>query len=338
MSHVRLLLTASALVALVSCSAFGSSGCDPTSQVDVKHDPIPTLQAAKPSFDALEIDQAAHLLYVADRSDQGIDVFDVSTPHPAFVRTVPVGSQPNGLALAPELGKLYAGLEDGNLAVLALGAQPVLMKKVNVKAPADLLEYVPNVKKIYAGTADSVAVVDAGADTLLKSIKLQKGIEQPRWNPADGLLYVAGHDQNAVYVVDPRQDRLLRTQAIEATCKPAGIAINPKLNQGLLACTSTQTLVWDFKAAHRTTIIDQVTGGDIAIYDARAGRFFVAEPGAKGGPEIAIYQGSPIRYSTAVGIDGAGSGVAYDETNGLVYTVDQRAGKGGIYSFKPPVC
>jgi hypothetical protein len=141
-----------------------------------------------------------------------------------------------------------------------------------------------------------------------------------------------------LWKIDPRSNRLLKTISVEATCGPAGIAINPKLDQGLLSCTSTQTVVWDFKAGHRTTLIDQATGGDIAIYDARANRIFAAEPGAKGGSQIGIFLASPIQYSGAVAIPHIGGGVAYDEANQLVYASDQEAGKGGLYMFKPPAC
>jgi DNA-binding beta-propeller fold protein YncE len=327
-----------AVVALVSCSPFGGSGCDPSSPVRVTHDAVPTLPAGKPSFDAIEIDQATHLLYLADRSDRGVDVFDVSTPSPAFVRTVPTSGAPNGLVLAPDLGKLYAGLEDGSLAVLALGPQPAVTGRIGVKSPADLVEYDPQEKKVFAGIVDAVAIVDATRDTLLTTIKLKQGVEQPRYNPADGMVYVAGSTQNVLYKIDPKSDRLISTISIEATCRPAGIALNPAIDQALLGCQSSQTLVWDFKAGHRTTLFDQATGGDIAIYDARAARIFAAEPGAKGGPQVGIFTAAPIQYGGAVAIPNLGGGVAYDETNGRVYASDQTAGKGGLYSFKPPAC
>jgi hypothetical protein len=326
------------ILSLGACGPFGGSSCNPSSPVSVVHEAIPTLQSVKPSFDAIEIDQAAHLLYMADRSDRGVDIFDVSTSSPAFVRTLPLSGAPNGLVIAPDLGKLYAGLENGTLAVISLGQQPAVVATVGVKGPADLVDYDPREHKVIAGTGDSVAVVDAAKDAYVTTIKLKARVEQPRYNPADGMVYVAGSKQNVLYKIDPRSDRLLQTVSVEATCSPAGIAINPKLNQGLLSCTSTQTVVWDFKAGHRTTLIDQATGGDIAIYNARANRIFAAEPGAKGGSQIGIFLGSPIQYSGAVTIPHLGGGVAYDETNQLVYASDEQAGKGGLYTFKPPAC
>jgi DNA-binding beta-propeller fold protein YncE len=326
------------LLALCACGPFGSSGCNPSSAVNVTHESVPTAQARTPAFDAIEIDQASHLLYLADRSERGVDVFDVSTPSPSFVRTVPVGGAANGLVAAPDLGKLYVGVEDGHVAVIALGTQPRLITTIPVQTAADLVDYDPREHKVFAGTGDSVAVVDAAKDSYVTTIKLRNGVEQPRYNPTDGMVYVAGSTQNVLYKIDPAADRLVATTSIEAACNPAGIAINPKLDLGLLSCTSTQTVVWDFKASHRTTLIDQATGGDIAIYDQRANRIFAAEPHAHGGSQIGIFLASPIQYSGAVAIPHLGGGVAYDETNGLVYASDEEASKGGLYFFKPPSC
>jgi DNA-binding beta-propeller fold protein YncE len=284
------------------------------------------------------IDQAAHLLYVADRRARGVDVWDVGYPAPQYLRTLPVGGDPNGLALAPELKKLYVGVGNGTMAVISTASAPTVAGSIDVKAAVDLVDYDPKDKKVYGGAEDHLVVVDATKDALVTSIKLQKGVEQPRYNPADGKVYVAGSERNELYQVDPVGDRLVKTFSIDASCKPAGIAINPKINQALLACTSTQTLVWDFKAGHRTTLIDQATGGDIAIFNEKAGRIFVAQPSAQGGAQIGIFDASPIKYRTAVAISSLGGGVAYDEAHDLVYATDQETGKAGLYSFKPPNC
>jgi DNA-binding beta-propeller fold protein YncE len=336
--HSRRLLVLGCLLGLAACSPFSSSGCDPTATVDVKHDPLPTALTGKASFDALAIDQQNHMLFVADRTDRGVDVWDVRAPSPQYVRTLPVGGDPNGLALAPDLNKLYVGVGNGTLAVITTGSTPTVAHSVDVKSPVDLIDYDPQEKKVYGGADDHLVVVDATKDALVTTIKLQKGLEQPRYNPADKMVYVTGSDRNELYQVDPVHDRLVKTYSIDATCKPAGIAINTKINQALLACTSTQTLVWDLKQGHRTTLIDQATGGDIAIYDDRAGLFFVAQPAAKGGAQVGIFEGSPIKYRTAVALPALGGGVAYDEAHDLVYATEQDAGKVGLYSFKPPAC
>src|SRR5205823_4773353 len=85
-----------------------------------------------------------------------------------------------------------------------------------------------------------------------------------------------------------------------------------------------------FKTGRRTTLIDQATGGDLAIYDDKVDRFFVAQPGAHGGSQVAIFDGSPIKYRTAVAVPSIGGGVAYDQAHDLVYATDVQPGKAGL--------
>src|ERR671937_449703 len=66
-----------------------TNGCVTLSKI-----PIPPIAGKTASIDILDIDQDAHLLYVTDRTDNGIDIFDVSTATAKYVKTVGVGSGP----------------------------------------------------------------------------------------------------------------------------------------------------------------------------------------------------------------------------------------------------
>src|SRR5207248_1082324 len=73
---------------------------------------------AAASMDIIEIDQAAHRAYLADRSANGVDVFDVSTAQPRFVKTIDTGSPPNGVSTAANVKKVFAGLNDSTVAII----------------------------------------------------------------------------------------------------------------------------------------------------------------------------------------------------------------------------
>ena len=92
------------------------AGCGSTG-VQTTHSAVPGLSAKPASFDDLEIDQAAHRLYAADRTDTGVDVFDISGPAAKFVKTITLPEAPNGLALAPDLSRLFAGTASGAVEV-----------------------------------------------------------------------------------------------------------------------------------------------------------------------------------------------------------------------------
>ena len=82
-------------------------------------------QAAMPAvaagnFDGVVSDPDSHRLYLADGANNKIDVVDISSTNPQFVQAVDVGATPHGLAVAPDLQLLYAGLTGGAIAVIDL--------------------------------------------------------------------------------------------------------------------------------------------------------------------------------------------------------------------------
>src|SRR5437660_7219440 len=67
-------------------------------QSTVREAAIPLIAAG--SFDGVEADQRAHRLYLGDSAAHGIDVVDISSTTPRFLRTIDVAGAPNGLASA----------------------------------------------------------------------------------------------------------------------------------------------------------------------------------------------------------------------------------------------
>ena len=77
-------------------------------------------------------------------------------------------------------------------------------------------------------------------------------------------------------------------------------------------------------------------GGDIVNYDAKVDQFFVGSPHITKPSVVGIFGGDPIAYYSSVVTNAHGNSAAYDETNGIVYTPDERPGKPGVASFRLP--
>src|SRR5438105_10645797 len=134
--------------------------------VPINRIPIPPIAGKTASIDIMEIDQAAHLLYVTDRTDNGLDIFDVSTPCAKYVKTIDLGSGPNGVVVAKNVNKLFVTLNDSNVAIIDAtpGSEKVLAKvSTGGKKRADEIDYDAKDKKIYAANSDDgiVTVIDA---------------------------------------------------------------------------------------------------------------------------------------------------------------------------------
>jgi len=312
--------------------------------------PIPPIQGKTASIDIIVIDQDAHLLYVTDRTDNGIDVFNVSTPNAQYVRTIDMGSGPNGVIVAKNVNKLFVGNNDSSVAVVDIDPSSpranTVIARLNTggKNRADELDYDPKERKIYIANSDDqfVTVIDAVQNSIIKKIDVPGGaIEQPRYNPSDGRMYMTGSEDNVVYQFDPTSDTIVSKTDVVDKCNPNGLAINPNTNQALLGCSSRDqpqhAALWDLKAGKVLDTFQQAGAGDMTLYDEKADRFFFAASNFFRGGQMAMFSASePVKFLTNVPTAVGAHAVAFDETNNIVYTQDQLPNEGALFSFPLP--
>ena len=299
--------------------------------------------------DTLDIDQEAHLLYMGDNWSGGIDVFDISTPEARYLTTVTMRGVFAGVCVAKPVHKLYVGTWDAasHSSVAVIDIDPnsdtlhTVVARVDVggNAGADLLDYDPVHRKIYAGMRNEgfLAALDAETDTIVGRIGgLGLALEQPRYNAADGMVYLAGREDNVLYQVDPVEDVLVATFDIGDACNPNGLAINPEANQAVLACSNRVTphaVVWDLSTQTLAEVVYETGKGDGAVYSAAVDRAFFAADGYTSGPVIGVFGGNPIRFLGNIETGPGASWVAFDETHNLVYAPAIEAGKPALRSY-----
>src|SRR5579864_725724 len=172
---------------------------------------IPAISGKTASMDIFAVDQAAHRLYIADRLTKGVDVIDISQPAGTFLKTIVVGQGTNGLVLAPDLKKLYTGNNDSTISVIDLDPSSPKVDSVIATIPTggksrtDEGDYDPQHKKVYYANGDEgfITVIDATTYSVVTKISDLGTLEQPRYNPVDGMMYVAGADENVIIKIDP---------------------------------------------------------------------------------------------------------------------------------------
>src|SRR5881409_3679143 len=162
--------------------------------VAINRIPIPPIAGKTASIDIMEIDQATHLLYVTDRTDNGLDLFDVSTPCAKYVKTIDLGSGTNGVVVAKNVNKVFVTTNDSMVGVIdisAPGSEKVVTKlNTGGKKRADELDYDPKDKKVYIANSDdgSITAIDMTSFKVSKKFdNMGTLIEQPRYDPADGM-------------------------------------------------------------------------------------------------------------------------------------------------------
>jgi len=298
--------------------------------------------------DTLDIDQEAHRLYMGDNWSGGVDIFDIGTTEPVLLQTVRMWGSVFGVCVAKDVNKVFAGLSGSIVAVIDIdpaAARPnAVIARIDTggRGSADLLDYDPVHRKVYVANRNDgfLTAIDAVTNEVVKRIEgLGKALEQPRFNPADGMVYLAGNGDNVLYQVDPVRDALVNTFDIGDDCSPNGMAINPETNQALLACSNRQrphTVIWDLNTQSIASVIEESGCGDGAIYSAAVDRFFFAASGFGSGPVMGVFGENPVRFITNVPTERGSSWVAFDETNRVVYAPAIRNGKPALIKFPLP--
>jgi hypothetical protein len=86
---------------------------------------------------------------------------------------------------------------------------------------------------------------------------------------------------------------------------------------------------WDLEAGRVIDTFQEAGAGDAVFYTARADRFLFGASNFFRGGQMAIFGGTPIRFLTNVPTAVGAHGVAFDETNNIVYTQDQLGSASG---------
>ena len=321
------------------------AGADMSFALPLPNVAIPPIQGKTGSFDIMEIDQAAHLLYVADRTDQGVDVFDISTPAARYVETISFGTGTNGVSLAKNVNKVFVTTNDSRVAVVDADPSSPTYRKIVAslstggKKRADELDYDPLHRKIYAANSDDgiVVAIDAVRNRIIKKwTDMGEGLEQPRYNRGNGMMYMTSSDQNAVFQFDPGRDVLVKKFDVGAACNPNGLAINPRTNQALLGCSNRKTPItalWDLNGGRVIQTFIQVGAGDMTVYSPKADLFFFAASNFPSGPVIGVFTASNVRWVANIPSVTGAHAVAFDETNNVLYAINQTPNQASLIAF-----
>jgi hypothetical protein len=291
--------------------------------------------------DLIDVDQDRHLLYVGHGATDSIEVYDVFTSTPKWVKSFHVPGGAAGILIATDIQKVFAGTPNGMVIVDAdpkSATYGLTLSTIYLgKGGTDELDYDPVTKKVYVTDVGDriVGSVDAVNNTLIKSFTdlADSQIEQPRYNPTDGFMYMSWRATNKIAKFDPRTDTLVSVTGLGVPCTPSGLAIKPTTNLAMLVCRAVPgpgMVFWNLSTNSLDHTVSNVTGGDGGIYNAKLDRFFAADSRWHRGPVMAMFDGSG-NFITNVPTTIQSHQVGFDQTNRVVYALG-----GGLVSFTLP--
>jgi hypothetical protein len=269
------------------------------------------------SIDIMWVDQIRGRLYIADRSNAGIDMIDALNNTylgriPGFLARTAGGisnAGPNGVIVTPD-NMLFAGDSDSTLQVVDLNRTPpqitrsILIGKTS-DGRADELAYDPFERVILIAndfsTPPRVSFVSVDSYQILGQILFPDadGMEQPVWD-TELHSFIINVPGKLAYeaVIDPVAMKVTRTMPI-ADC-PAfggagvnGLALVAPL-QHLLVSACGNAYIMNAVDGTVITKITQAGGGDEVWYNEGDGQYYLAPfgPTAAGAGTLAVVDAS----------------------------------------------
>jgi hypothetical protein len=263
-----------------------------------------TTGATQASTDIFSFDFSSNVMYLADRVNLGIDVFN--TTNNTYLGTIPVPcnlatgtSCPSGVQVTHNPHKLVvtdrSSTSPSHIFIYDLripNSAPVTLTITGTGSATDELEYDPLNRRVYVANTNcpcEVTVVDITKDTIVDTIPLPSNPEQPRFNPNDGKIYITipddgtvatGGPADGVYVIDPTKAgaaALSKVVAAPSGCAVRGIWVDPPTNTGVIACANpAPAFLLNFTTGQIDTSADLsgVTGADQEYYNPNLRRWY----------------------------------------------------------------
>jgi hypothetical protein len=283
------------------------------------------------STDIMWVDQDTGRLFLTDRTNKSVDVFDaVNNVYigsvPGFLGTPGVnGAGPNGVLVTPD-NIMFVG--DGNslLRAVDLNVYPwQITHSISVGGPtdgrADELGYDPfeRIIMVASDAANPPHATFVSVDTYQVLGQVQfpgaTGLEQPVWDTQLHRFLVTVPSSPAyVAVIDPRSMRITKKHVFP-NCSGGvnGLALGP--NQHILAVGCSVANILNAIDGRLINTITQVAGGDEVWFNGGDNRFYVASTDPTGQTVLGVIDAQTGQWLQNVPANGVRNPAAFAGNN-----------------------
>ncbi|HVO34776.1 MAG TPA: YncE family protein [Gemmatimonadales bacterium] len=227
-------------------------------------------------FDYQSLDPGSDRLYIAHMGAGEIVVFDVRTRK--LVATIAGMPGVTAVWAVPEERRVYASLTRlHQVAVIDDSSFQVVARVGNVGFP-DGIAYAPEQRKVYVSD-------ESGGGELVIDARTNRTTTVPLDGEAGNTVFDAGsrcilvnvQTRNEMYVIDPRNDRILGRFPLQGAARPHGMAIDAAQRRAFVANERDgRVLMVDLR---RMRVLDSEQAGnapDVLAYDPDWRRLYVA--------------------------------------------------------------
>src|SRR5581483_2299386 len=180
----------------------------PAPAADLEPGKTIVLKGKAGSLDHLALDAKRERLFLANKTNNTLDVVDLKSG--TLLKQIPNQQGVQGVAYAPELDKVYVGLGVKGFCNIFDGESYKLVESIKFEDDADNVRYNPVAKMVYVAHAvNALGVVDAKTYDLKADIKLPGGAEGFEIEKGRPRLYVNVPNPGLVAVVDTEKNAVI---------------------------------------------------------------------------------------------------------------------------------
>jgi len=309
-------------------------------------------------FDIGFVDQKNQRYYLADRSNKSVDIFDAKTDKfigsvGGFVGVVMKNGKPNNDVSGPDgvlvVGnEVWAGDGDSTVKVIDLKTNKIVDTiKTGGESRVDEMAYdakdgvVIGVNNAEEPPYATLVSTKPGHKILAKITfeDATDGAEQPAYDPADGMLYVAIPElkkdgkKGGVAVIDPRKGKLVKMLSVE-NCHPNGLVFGAGGNF-VLGCTADGKemppiiTVMSAKTGKLVKNVADIGGADMVAYNPKAGQYYTGSRNMPEGPVLGVIDAKTNVLAQKIALKGGNPhSVAVNQANSHVFVPQSSKGGG----------
>ena len=166
---------------------------------------------------------AAPFAYITNGGSNDVSVIDIATN--TVVATVPVGTEPAGIAINSAGTRIYVANISSNSVSVIDAASNTVVATVTTEGVPNGIAVNPSGTRAYVATGTgNISVIDTATNTVIANVAVGFNPFGVAVNPTDSRAYVTNYLSDSVSVVNTTTNTIATTVA--AVASPMGVAIN----------------------------------------------------------------------------------------------------------------
>ncbi len=235
--------------------------------------PLPGVEGR---FDHFAIDLAGRRLFLAALGNETVEVFDLMTRR--RVKSLGGLREPQGIAYAPELNRLFVASGGDGSCRIYHGATYAPVGKLDLREDADNVRFDAAARRIYVGyAAGALAVMDAASGRQEGDVKLAAHPESFQLEKNGKRIFVNVPDARSIAVIDRAKGTVIANWPLDGFHANFPMALDEPHHRLFVGCRKpAEVRVFDTDSGREVARIPAVGDTDDLWYDAARHSLYVS--------------------------------------------------------------